>query len=556
MKKKTIRALTLIVGIALLIALSFIPDWLTRLYVFFQIVVGLYAFYLLHKNKGWHTHTNTVASILTVVGVFGTFLGIFIGLQSFNIDKIEESIPGLLTGLRFAFLTSLVGIGSAIFLRGVVSPLFQQKGKHPSEMERERFFEALKDIETSGESNLLTQLKILTQTVKGEGSETRDTLGNLQTNLTAGQDETIKELKNLTETVSENVGEISEKVGEIATGQLIEALKEVIRDFNKNLTEQFGENFKQLNEAVEKTVVWQEQYRQQMDELADEFRIAAQSIEQSDKSLGEIAESASKIAEQSDSIVNCAERLDPILHTLNNQLEAFSELSQKAHDAFPLIEKRLNELTTKFSDTVQAAITDSQKSMEEQRTALKKQTDQLQQTVEGTTQQLTKLTEDFSDAVEASIAESHDSMNNQRNELTERFDELKIALDTANQQLQKTIGDIKGQLDSVFERSAAHINRTTTDFTQDLTKKLEKVLKDQSKELANIVERNREDMEKHVNLLHESLRKELEKSLKSLASHLESLSNGFVGNYTELAKSYTQAVAKLRQFVNAHDGRN
>ena len=326
--KQSIKGLVVLVGIGICLILMvhfFIPDLFAKLYVCFQIVVGFFAFNLLWKNKGWYTHTNTVASILTVIGVFGTFLGIFIGLQSFNIDKIDASIPDLLKGLRFAFLTSLVGIGSAILLKGVVSPLFQRKDRHPSEAERERFFEVLKGIETSGESNLLAQLKTLTKTVekeesksreqskaaweafyilvREEGSNSREALDSIK----KGQNATLAQLETLTTTVSENVGEIAAKVGEIATGQLIEALKEVIRDFNKNLTEQFGENFKQLNEAVEKTVVWQEQYRQQMDELADEFWIAAQSIEQTGRSASAIAESSDKIAERSNSIVNCVE---------------------------------------------------------------------------------------------------------------------------------------------------------------------------------------------------------------------------------------------------------
>ena len=274
--KQSIEGLVGLVGIGIcliLIAHFFIPDLFAKLYVCFQIVVGFFALNLLWKNKGWYTHTNTVASILTVIGVFGTFLGIFIGLQSFNISKIDASIPDLLKGLRFAFLTSLVGIGSAILLKGVMSPLFQRKDRHPSETERERFFEVLKGIETSGESNLLAQLKTLTETVEREesksreqskaaweafyilvqeeGSSSREVLDSIK----EGQNATLAQLQTLTTTVSENVGEIAAKVGEIATGQLIEALKEVIRDFNKNLTEQFGENFKQLNEAVEKTVV-------------------------------------------------------------------------------------------------------------------------------------------------------------------------------------------------------------------------------------------------------------------------------------------------------------
>ena len=67
------------------------------------------------------------------------------------------------------------------------------------------------------------------------------------------------------------------------------------------------------------------------------------------------------------------------------------------------------------------------------------------------------------------------------------------------------------------------------------------------------MERNREDIENHVNTLNESLRKELTNSLTTLAGYLESLSNGFVQNYTEVAGSYTQAIAELRQFADVHN---
>ena len=614
-----------LIGIALIlimVALFFIPNPFSKIYVCFQIVIGFVAFYLLWQSKGWYTYTNTAASLLTLIGVFGTFLGIFIGLQDFEIKDIEASISNLLEGLKLAFLTSLVGIGSAILLKGVVAPLFQQKDKHPSEVERESFFEVLKGVETSGESNLLTQLKTLTETVEKEESKTREqskaaweafyilvqeersNIHKALDSIKEGQNATLARLETLTTTVSEKVGEIAAKVGEIATGQLIEALKDVIRDFNKNLNEQFGENFKQLNEAVERTVIWQEQYRQQMDELADQFWTAAQSIEQTGRSAGAIAESSSKIVERSNSIVNCAERLDPILHTLNDQLEAFSELRQRALDAFPLIENRLNELTTNFSDTVQTAIADSHASMEGQRTALEIQTNQLQQAVENITTQLNQLTTGFSEVVEASIVESHESMNQQRTELTAQFGNLETtmnailenttqqfnqmtegfsevisntidqshesmnqqrteltaqfnnlatAMNAANQQIQGVIDDIRDQLDSVFERSANQIVQVTTGFTQNLTRRLEETLQNQSQELGNIVERNKEDIENHVNILNESLREELANSLTTLASHLESLSNGFVQNYTEVANSYTQAIAELRQFVDVHN---
>lgn len=43
--------------------------------------------------------------------------------------------------------------------------------------------------------------------------------------------------------------------------EVIYALEGVVKDFNKNLTEQFGDNFKQLNEAVKNMILWQDNYK-------------------------------------------------------------------------------------------------------------------------------------------------------------------------------------------------------------------------------------------------------------------------------------------------------
>ena len=557
------------------------------------------------EKKSWYVHTNTAASILTIVGVLGTFIGIYIGLQEFNPDELENSIKDLLDGLKLAFLTSIVGIASALVLKGIISPLAQtrQKGISPGEEAINKFVTALtktmESVQTSGEMNLLAQLVTLNTAIEKEGRETREVLDNIKTSLVGKYDELIRaqagehrethemlmgmkteivsikgaltgenestvfaQLQELTSTVSEKVGEIAAKVGEIATGQLIEALREVIRDFNKNLTEQFGENFKQLNEAVGKTVEWQEQYRQQMDQLAEEFRIAAQSVEQSRAALADVAQSLMTIEDQSESLVSIAEKLDPILHTLNDQLEAFSELRQRAHEAFPLIEGRLNDLTIRFSDVVKTAITDSQASMETQRTALATQVDQLERSTSETNQRVTELTTNLSDTIKVSITESQDSMNQQREALTNQLQQLQATMITSNRQVERTIEFIREHLDNVFEESANHIAQVTTDFTQNLTEQLRDILETQTRELGNIVERNKEDVENHVNILHnalrkevntmhESLTKELDASLRTLAGYFESLSNGFVGNYTELVNSYTRVITELQQLINA-----
>ena len=60
-------------------------------------------------------------SLLTTVGILGTFIGIYMGLQKFNISNIDASIPELLRGLKIAFTTSIAGITGAILLKIVQS---------------------------------------------------------------------------------------------------------------------------------------------------------------------------------------------------------------------------------------------------------------------------------------------------------------------------------------------------------------------------------------------------------------------------------------------------
>ncbi|PHQ57081.1 MAG: hypothetical protein COA30_02650 [Sulfurimonas sp.] len=50
------------------------------------------------------------------VGVLGTFVGIFIGLQAFNPEDITNSVNDILVGLKTAFFTSIIGMSVSTIL--------------------------------------------------------------------------------------------------------------------------------------------------------------------------------------------------------------------------------------------------------------------------------------------------------------------------------------------------------------------------------------------------------------------------------------------------------
>lgn len=197
-------------------------------------------------------------ALLTMLGIAGTFFGIAIGLFSFNANDIQSSIPGLIDGMRTSVWASLVGILLAISikLRYALSrdEHSEDEGKSDAEIIASVVAEQLqalhKSIVGDDESTVISQMKL----ARSDMNDRLDALRRSQ-------------------------AEFMDKLAEMSSKTLVEALRDVIRDFNKNLTEQFGDNFKELNAAVHKLVDWQQQYREQMDQLISIERESAVNLQ-------------------------------------------------------------------------------------------------------------------------------------------------------------------------------------------------------------------------------------------------------------------------------------
>lgn len=68
-----------------------------------------------------------IPSLVSTLGVLGTFLGITLGLLFFDTSDLTSSIPLLLDGLKTAFFTSLTGMIGSLILSSKVNKLFDEK---------------------------------------------------------------------------------------------------------------------------------------------------------------------------------------------------------------------------------------------------------------------------------------------------------------------------------------------------------------------------------------------------------------------------------------------
>src|SRR5438105_10487198 len=132
--------------------------------------------------------------------------------------------------------------------------------------------------------------------------------------------------------------EFGRTVAENNSRALIDALKDVIREFNEKISEQFGENFKQLNQAVGQILDWQERYRQQMAEMIEQQQITTQNMATATERYQRLMEPAEAFDTVANRMGVLIEGLEAQRKQLDDSLSSLATLINTAAKGFPEIE--------------------------------------------------------------------------------------------------------------------------------------------------------------------------------------------------------------------------
>jgi methyl-accepting chemotaxis protein len=143
----------------------------------------------------------------------------------------------------------------------------------------------------------------------------------------------------------EQLKEVAQMLSQAATEQIVDALRQVIADFNQKITEQFGDNFKRLDASVQKLVEWQEHYRQQLEQLHALYDQSVQNITKIDSAVEHIAESSSSIPDSMEKLAGIVETASHQLAELERHLAAFAQLRDRAVEAVPQMQAHVEEIT-------------------------------------------------------------------------------------------------------------------------------------------------------------------------------------------------------------------
>lgn len=353
-----------------------LPD-LTKIFILVMILACLFIHLFRFSNKV----VALAPSLFTTFGIFATFVGIALGLLHFDVANIQGSIPDLLDGLKMAFWASVFGVGSALTIKFRYATFGIPK----------RFRAKLASGSTIDD--------LVNQMVKIE----RALVGDEEFTLLAKLHEFKEDNALRLDEVKISLSDYMEKMSDNNSKALIEALEDVMKDFNSKINEQFGDNFKQLNEAVANILVWQEKYREQVTEMIEQQGQTA-------RDMSSAAIAYQTLVDKSDAFVGVANRLDESLQEIGRQRgemeKSITEMDRALGTAvnnLPQLHQQMMQFIAEMNKAVQLSNDSANRSLQEMSGILRT-------SMTSTAQMLQTSNQEFNEHIKEMTAQTHDQV--------------------------------------------------------------------------------------------------------------------------------------------------
>lgn len=394
---------------------------MTEMFDLSSVTWGLIGFMLLlifyfHGPSFSQQTVRSAPAILTSFGIFGTFLGIALGLMRFDSADIEASVPVMIDGLGVAVWSSIVGILGAlsIRLRNTVSSIRKASGgaKQPATV-----------------------------------TDLNNTISTLNSNLEQLREESRADSQALLETTRS----YQQQMVAANTDALTAALSKVMTEFNSRIEVQYGENFQKFNESLGHLLQWQQSYSSQLDDMLRAQKASIEVISHASESYEQMivhSQNFNKIAESLGSLLG---GLEQQTSNLEGYLSGLSGLVGQASEGLPALGDYVSELTLKLSASIE-------------------------QNNESLTQVLTNAARDISGTVEQVTQSLASSVNQAHSGLAEHVEAM---TEKTERQMQLLDQSMEKELTEALQTFGYQLTALSEKFVNDympLTERLRELL--------------------------------------------------------------------------------
>lgn len=530
---------------------------ITDCFIWAVIAVFLGALYARKKGKSSH-FLEYAPTLMTALGILGTFVGVVIGLLHFDTTNIEHSIPVLLGGLKTAFITSIVGMVGALAFNILDRLLPSSKANgiaSPVTVTPDHIHEVLQ-----------SQHKLLERIAFGfDGNDEVSLVGQLKL-LRTDMSDISKSQRKYHEDFSDKLWVELTHFGDLmakgATEQIIEALRKVIVDFNNNLTEQFAENFKALDSSVKKLVEWQDAYKDQVDVMGEQYKQSVDSLMETKQSVAGIWEECKEIPLAMAELRDVLQVNHHQIGELSRHLEAFAILRDKAIEAVPAIQSKLDEV----GEHLKAGALSVSTSLEQtggqllinanaMRIALDEGAEGFRNSVTQTQQSFASMAHDVANSSESLTTTLGDTVEEMKSSAVELLNAMQNSVKEMGTKLHEHSVGLSGMMKTQSDELASVMKSNSSNMLDNLQISFEKANSGLNAHVSDSIGRFGEAINTQLKAFEEATDREMNRELQNLGNSLISISKGFVNNYEQLIKEYQSYMVQVKLLIDEKGSR-
>lgn len=489
-------------------------------------------------------------SMLLIVGLLGTFLGLGIALNKAStvlamadtagMDSAMTQLMGLMDGLGAKFKTSTWGILCFIILNLLFNIFGFQEKRLVWAVKKVRA--EAKEKELALGSRELERHQLMISTLKSIENNAQLHSQTLTESIRSLQDENIKELKNsflifgqIRNDINNNSRFLIDSFNKshehslLEYGKLFEQVQGSLDENNKIATESSKDSIAELQKIAS--------YNQSTQKSMQDF------VERTVDSMASIGESADKMALAATAVGSSAEGLNGVVENLRDELEG----------VMSMIKQDLSETINNMGDSFEENMATMSKSMGQATLGISKAVDELSTSVDITMKEVTKVIGDSMDLQRKSANEftvTSESLNGQIFEMTDLVKQLSGDITSGLKAVSESGRRMKS-LDSRYEKYSELIeeitntnrqllndNQNITSYLPQMIESIPKLSNSMSNSLSESVQ-----IQQNSNDIFRQLSEEIKDALNIISQssdRLEALNSRYE-NYSNLVEQITNS---------------
>lgn len=482
--------------------------------IIFGILVAYILYFFLKEKQ--YSKESVLGNIASTIGVLGTFVGISIGLWKFDPNDITSSVPLLLSGMKIAFATSIIGMAASIFMKYIAL-------KNEDEENIDDIMELFNTMiaESRNVNNTLIENQKQTENVLNKVSEI---WASHQENLTVELKSEILNLNNNT----------------------ISKQEELIGEFKK-----LGECFTLLNSGVNNLLTWQENYKETIENTTKELEIVIQTIHNADESIESISKNSSLIKENNENLSEVLKEINKTQNVIIDSNKSIIEISNTAKESIPQINEHFTNIDSRTKESTAYLQTLISENLNNIKSYLEKITEDV---LSKTTQSIYENNRQFKYEISEHISQCKmliyslkdliPDINEHLLSTQKRFNKTLIHF---NEEVQNSLRENTLEINKqvqLLKENTANINNTLDDTISLSTKRLENITVATSNQIKTMAEEMEKLCVRKIEKLDNTLIEEFTDALSCLAGQLVTISEGFSEDYYRLLEELKEAFAQ------------